>query len=90
MCEQTKPFQVSKLHVVEAYRRVRANAGAAGVDNQTLKDFEQDLKGNLYKIWSRLSSGSWMPPPVRAVEIPKILSKAVFHCLYMIKYSLHN
>ncbi|EDH5633237.1 reverse transcriptase [Salmonella enterica subsp. enterica serovar Claibornei] len=69
--EQTKPFQVSKLHVVEAYRRVRANAGAAGVDNQTLKDFEQDLKGNLYKIWNRLSSGSWMPPPVRAVEIPK-------------------
>lgn len=69
--EQTKPFQVSKLHVVEAYRRVRANAGAAGVDNQTLKDFEQDLKGNLHKIWNRLSSGSWMPPPVRAVEIPK-------------------
>lgn len=69
--EQTKPFQVSKLHVVEAYRRVKANAGAAGVDNQTLKDFERDLKGNLYKIWNRLSSGSWMPPPVRAVEIPK-------------------
>ncbi|EGO8034375.1 hypothetical protein E6D07_23500, partial [Escherichia coli] len=70
MCEQTKPFQVSKLHVVEAYRRVRTNARAAGVDNQTLKDFERDLKGNLYKIWNRLSSGSWMPPPVRAVEIP--------------------
>ncbi|EIH0299271.1 group II intron reverse transcriptase/maturase, partial [Escherichia coli] len=69
--EQTKPFQVSKLHVVEAYRRVKANAGAAGVDNQTLKDFERDLKGNLYKIWNRLSSGSWMLPPVRAVEIPK-------------------
>lgn len=63
-----KPFRVSKLHVVEAYRRIKANAG---VDNQMLKDFERDLKGNLYKIWNRLSSGSWMPPPVRAVEIPK-------------------
>ncbi|EHR8838570.1 group II intron reverse transcriptase/maturase [Escherichia coli] len=69
--EQTKPFQVSKLQVVEAYRRIKANAGSAGVDNQTLKDFDRDLKGNLYKIWNRLSSGSWMPPPVRAVEIPK-------------------
>ncbi|EAC2129941.1 group II intron reverse transcriptase/maturase, partial [Escherichia coli] len=60
-----KPFRVSKLHVVEAYRRIKANAG---VDNQMLKDFERDLKGNLYKIWNRLSSGSWMPPPVRAVQ----------------------
>ena len=47
------------------------NAGAAGVDNQMQKDFERDLKGNLYKIWNRLSLGSWMPPPVHAVEIPK-------------------
>ncbi|EPW0777293.1 hypothetical protein OM264_21320 [Escherichia albertii] len=52
MNRQTKPFQVSKLYVVEAYWRVRANAGAAGVDNQTLKDFERDLKENLYKIWN--------------------------------------
>ncbi|EFC1457942.1 group II intron reverse transcriptase/maturase, partial [Escherichia coli] len=51
--------------MVEAYRRIKANAG---VDNQMLKDFERDLKGNLYKIWNRLSSGSWMPPPVRAVQ----------------------
>nr|WP_240727084.1 hypothetical protein [Escherichia sp. E4385] len=71
MCESKKTFQISRLHVVEAYRRARANAGAAGVDNQTLKDFERDLKENLYKIWNRLSSGSWMPPSVRAVEIPR-------------------
>ncbi|MFI3759487.1 hypothetical protein [Escherichia coli] len=69
-----KPFRVSKLHVVEAYRRIKANAG---VDNQMLKDFERDLKGNLYKIWNRLSSGSWMPPPVRAVQ-GKIIRSTLF------------
>ncbi|HHN9476117.1 TPA: hypothetical protein ACP60L_004585, partial [Escherichia coli] len=69
-----KPFLVSKLHVVEAYRRIKANAG---VDNQMLKDFERDLKGNLYKIWNRLSSGSWMPPPVRAVQ-GKIIRSTLF------------
>lgn len=69
--EQTKPFQVSKLQVVEAYRRVKVSAGGAGVDNQTLEDFDRNLRDNLYKIWNRLSSGSWMPPPVKAVEIPK-------------------
>lgn len=69
--EQTKPFQVSKLQVVEAYRRVKASAGGAGVDNQTLEDFDRNLRNNLYKIWNRLSSGNWMPPPVKAVEIPK-------------------
>lgn len=69
--EQTKPFSINKWQVAEAYRRVKANAGAAGVDHQTLADFEQDLKGNLYKIWNRLSSGTYMPPPVKAVLIPK-------------------
>ena len=69
-----KPFRVSKLLVVEAYRRIKANAG---VDNQMLKDFERDLKGNLYKIWNRLSSGSWMPPPVRAVQ-GKIIRSTLF------------
>lgn len=69
--EQTKPFSINKWQVVEAYRRVKANAGAAGVDRQTLEDFEQNLKGNLYKIWNRLSSGTYMPPPVKAVLIPK-------------------
>jgi len=69
--EQTKPFQISKWQVVEAYRRVKARAGGAGMDNQTLEDFDRDLRNNLYKIWNRLSSGSWIAPPVKAVEIPK-------------------
>ena len=66
-----KPFEVSKWAVWEAYRRVKANKGAAGVDEQSLTEFERDLEGNLYKLWNRLSSGSYFPPPVRAVEIPK-------------------
>ena len=66
-----KPFDISKRAVWEAYRRVKANKGAAGVDEQSLSEFERDLKGNLYKLWNRLSSGSYFPPPVRAVEIPK-------------------
>jgi RNA-directed DNA polymerase len=66
-----KSFDVSKRAVWEAYRRVKANKGAAGVDEQSILEFEGDLHGNLYKLWNRLSSGSYMPPPVRAVEIPK-------------------
>ena len=66
-----KPFAVPKLLVWEAWRQVKANKGAPGVDGQTLEEFEADLKGNLYKIWNRMSSGSYFPPPVRAVEIPK-------------------
>ena len=69
--DKTKPFEISKQSVWEAYQRVRANKGAAGVDEQTLEAFEQDLKGNLYKIWNWMSSGSYFPPPVKAVEIPK-------------------
>jgi RNA-directed DNA polymerase len=57
--------------VYEAYKAVKANGGAAGVDGQTIEQFEADLKGNLYKIWNRMSSGSYFPPPVRAVSIPK-------------------
>ena len=57
--------------VWEAYRRVAANKGAAGVDGQALDEFEADLRDNLYRIWNRMSSGSYFPPPVRAVEIPK-------------------
>ena len=66
-----KPFNISKKVVWEAYQRVRANKGAAGVDSESIEDFEKDLKGNLYKIWNRMSSGSYFPPPVRAVVIPK-------------------
>ncbi len=68
---QTKPFDIPKSHVWEAYRRVAANKGAPGVDEQTLGEFESDLKNNLYRIWNRMSSGSYFPPPVKAVEIPK-------------------
>ena len=69
--DKTKPFEISKQSVWEAYQHVRANKGAAGVDEQTLTEFEKALKGNLYKIWNRMSSGSYFPPPVRTVEIPK-------------------
>jgi len=66
-----KPFAIDKWQVYEAYLAVKANAGSAGVDRQTIEDFEKDLKGNLYKIWNRMSSGSYFPPPVKAVPIPK-------------------
>jgi RNA-directed DNA polymerase len=67
----TKPFNLSKQQVMEAFKTVKANAGAAGVDEQSIEDFERDLKGNLYKVWNRMSSGSYFPPPVKAVAIPK-------------------
>jgi RNA-directed DNA polymerase len=66
-----KPFEISKREVWEAYRQVKANQGAPGVDGVTLDEFEADLKNNLYKIWNRMSSGSYFPPPVKAVEVPK-------------------
>lgn len=67
----SKPFTIEKRLVYEAYKAVKSNKGAAGVIGQTLEQFEADLKGNLYKIWNRMSSGSYFPPPVRAVSIPK-------------------
>ncbi len=66
-----KPFDISKQVVFEAYRRVKANRGAAGVDGESIAQFEADLKNNLYKLWNRLSSGCHFPPPVRMVEIEK-------------------
>jgi RNA-directed DNA polymerase len=66
-----KPYTISKQVVWEAYQKVKANKGAAGVDGQSIEAFETDLKNNLYKIWNRMSSGSYLPPPVRLVEIPK-------------------
>ncbi len=68
---EAKPYNIPKQLVWEAYQRVKANRGAAGVDGESLATFEEDLKGNLYKIWNRMSSGSYFPPPVRLVEIPK-------------------
>jgi RNA-directed DNA polymerase len=69
--ESTKSFQISKHAVVDAYKTVKQNAGGAGIDGQSIADFEKNLKDNLYKIWNRLSSGSYFPPPVKAVQIPK-------------------
>jgi len=66
-----KPFEISKWAVQEAWEKVKANKGAPGVDEVTIEAFEADLKNNLYKVWNRMSSGSYFPPPVRAVEIPK-------------------
>ncbi len=67
----TKPFTIAKQEVMDAFKAVKANAGAAGVDEQSIEEFERDLKDNLYKLWNRLSSGSYFPPPVKAVAIPK-------------------
>lgn len=69
--EKTKPFTIPKQLVMEAYKLVKANAGSEGTDNQSLQDFGENLKDNLYKLWNRLSSGAYFPPPVKAVPIPK-------------------
>ncbi len=69
--DKTKPFEISKHAVWDAYKRVKANKGAAGVDGISIESFEESLKDNLYKLWNRMSSGSYFPPPVKAVEIPK-------------------
>jgi RNA-directed DNA polymerase len=66
-----KSFEISKHLVLEAYERVKANKGSAGIDDVSIKDFEENLKDNLYKIWNRMSSGCYLPPPVKLVEIPK-------------------
>ena len=66
-----KSFAIPRLMVWEAWRQVKANKGAPGVDEQDLGQFEADLRDNLYMIWNRMSSGSYFPPPVRAVQIPK-------------------
>ncbi len=69
--DKTKTYKISRHTVWEAYKLVRANKGAAGVDEQSIQKFEENLKNNLYKIWNRMSSGSYFPPAVKAVEIPK-------------------
>ncbi|MDT2009921.1 reverse transcriptase [Rhodococcus opacus] len=66
-----KPFDIPKSLVWRAWKQVRKNRGAAGVDGQSIEDFEVDLGNNLYRIWNRMSSGTYFPPAVRAVEIPK-------------------
>jgi RNA-directed DNA polymerase len=69
--DKAKPFNISKQLVKDAYKVVKVNAGSAGIDKQSIADFERNLKDNLYKIWNRMSSGSYFPPPVKAVPIPK-------------------
>jgi retron-type reverse transcriptase len=69
--DKAKPFCIAKRDVWEAYKRVKANRGAAGVDGESIVLFEEDLGNNLYRIWNRMSSGSYFPPAVRRVDIPK-------------------
>lgn len=69
--QETKPYSISKRAVIAAYERVKANKGTYGVDDQSIEDFERKLNNNLYKIWNRMSSGSYFPKPVKAVAIPK-------------------
>lgn len=69
--DKAKPFDISKKVVLEAWKQVKANKGSAGIDDQTIEDFEENLKDNLYKIWNRMSSGSYFPPADKTVEIPK-------------------
>ncbi|HET6192689.1 MAG TPA: reverse transcriptase domain-containing protein [Trebonia sp.] len=66
-----KPFRISKQEVWDAWLKVKGNQGAPGVDGQSIEAFEKDLKDNLYKVWNRMSAGTYFPPPVVAVEIPK-------------------
>ena len=70
--DKVKPFDIPKREVWEAFKKVKANQGAAGVDGQSIADFEADLTNNLYELWNRLSSGSYFPPPVRRVDTPKM------------------
>ena len=69
--DKAKPFTITKRMVWEAHKRVKSNGGAAGVNEQSLAEFDKDRENNLYKLWNRLASGSYFPPPVKRVEIPK-------------------
>ena len=71
MTTSTKSFAISKRAVYEAWKRVKANRGAAGIDREDLAAFEKNLPGTLYKVWNRMAAGSYFPPPVREVGIPK-------------------
>ncbi|MCE5318307.1 MAG: hypothetical protein LLG04_13225 [Parachlamydia sp.] len=68
---ENKPYKIPKTLIWEAYEAVKANGGAAGVDLESIKTFEKNLKQNLYKIWNRMSSGSYLAPAVKGVPIPK-------------------
>ena len=69
--KKAKSFEISQKVVRDAWKHVKENKDAAGVDEETIADFEKDLRNNLYKIWNRMSSGSYVPPPIKAAAIPK-------------------
>jgi hypothetical protein len=69
--DKAKSYSITRTEVLEAYFKVKSNKGAAGIDDQTIADFESNLERNLYRVWNRMSSGSYFPPPVRTVMIPK-------------------
>jgi RNA-directed DNA polymerase len=69
--QNAKPYEISKYLIMEAFQRVKANHGSAGIDGVSISAFEKNLKDNLYKIWNRMSSGCYFPPSVKLVEIPK-------------------
>src|SRR5215470_729439 len=79
--DKTKPYDISKHVVWEAYLRVKANKGAAGIDEQSVADFERELKNNLYKIWNRMSSGSYFPPPVQNPYAERVIGSIRRECL---------
>lgn len=66
-----KPFTIDKHVIMHAWKRVRSNKGSEGIDNVGTIEFESNLKGNLYKLWNRMSSGSYLPDAVKLVDIPK-------------------
>lgn len=68
---KVKSYKIPKQLVMQAYLKVKANKGAAGIDEETIDEFERELKNNLYKIWNRMSSGSYFPPAVKGIDIPK-------------------
>ena len=87
---KAKPFNIPKREVWEAFKKVKANQGAAGVDSQTIAEFEADLSNNLYPLWYRMSSGSYFPPPVRRVDLPKSDRLTQPLCIPTVCYKSHS
>ena len=78
---EAKPFLISKREVWDAYQRVKANKGAAGIDEQSIAEFERNLKDNLYKLWNRMASGSYFPPPVHQSAVSESVSALCVRCV---------
>jgi hypothetical protein len=86
---KAESFNISKTLVFEAYKAVKANRGSAGVDEISLNEFDKNLKNNLYKIWNRMTSGTYFPKPVKAVEIPKKDGGIIFFTIEYLNLSLY-